>query len=274
MRMFKKMQQGNLKLYDSTLATLSVSFSRELQLDLAESLLNQISDCLYPHPYNALLASCDALNQPEWAVRVFAKMRLHSHCSLKNLDANENVDLQWNTSLLLQLTVELTVETRENKKERRTKNAVRKKRSYCKEQKQQKQRNFYRRKQACSPLPTSLIHKHCGFVHCATAKHAASRDTPRQSSFGSAIRELTPPSNESQPFIGDSITVQAAEFLQHTLRSEYPPLRGRNQKMVRKRQSTETLSTHTLCRLIPAGDFFSPAPTFTDEPPLPKPKII
>ncbi|KAL5074967.1 hypothetical protein RYX36_013951 [Vicia faba] len=33
----------------------------ELQLDLAESLLNQISDCLYPHPYNALLASCDAL---------------------------------------------------------------------------------------------------------------------------------------------------------------------------------------------------------------------
>ncbi|KAL5077553.1 hypothetical protein RYX36_016537 [Vicia faba] len=79
------MQQGNLKLYDSTLATLSVSFSRELQLDLAESLLNQISDSLYPHPYNALLASCDALNQPERAVRVFAKMRLHSHRSLKNL---------------------------------------------------------------------------------------------------------------------------------------------------------------------------------------------
>jgi hypothetical protein len=55
------MQQENLKLYDSTLATLSVTFSRELQLDLAESLLNQISECLYPHPYNALLASCDAL---------------------------------------------------------------------------------------------------------------------------------------------------------------------------------------------------------------------
>ncbi|KAL5053560.1 hypothetical protein RYX36_034242, partial [Vicia faba] len=51
----------NLKLYDSILATLLVSFSRELQLDLAESLLNQISYCLYPHPYNALLASCDAL---------------------------------------------------------------------------------------------------------------------------------------------------------------------------------------------------------------------
>ncbi|XP_045824397.1 pentatricopeptide repeat-containing protein At1g76280-like isoform X1 [Trifolium pratense] len=75
MRMFKKMQQENLKLYDSTLATLSITFSRELQLDLAESLLNQISECSYPHPYNALLASCDALNQPERAVRVFAKMR-------------------------------------------------------------------------------------------------------------------------------------------------------------------------------------------------------
>ncbi|KEH26675.1 PPR containing plant-like protein [Medicago truncatula] len=75
MRMLKKMQQENLKLVDSTLATLSVAFSRELQLDLAESLLNQISECLYPHPYNALLASCDALNQPERAVRVFAKMR-------------------------------------------------------------------------------------------------------------------------------------------------------------------------------------------------------
>lgn len=55
------MQQENLKPYDSTLATLSVTCSKELQLDLAESLLNQISECLHPHPYNALLASCDAL---------------------------------------------------------------------------------------------------------------------------------------------------------------------------------------------------------------------
>jgi len=55
------MQQENLKIHDSTLATLSVTFSRELQLDLAESLLNQISECLHPHPYNALLVSCDAM---------------------------------------------------------------------------------------------------------------------------------------------------------------------------------------------------------------------
>ncbi|RDY12998.1 Pentatricopeptide repeat-containing protein, partial [Mucuna pruriens] len=71
----KEMQQKNLKPYDSTLATLSITCSKALQLDLAEALLNQISDCLYPHPYNALLASCNALNQPERAVRVFAKMK-------------------------------------------------------------------------------------------------------------------------------------------------------------------------------------------------------
>ncbi|KAK7280796.1 hypothetical protein RJT34_25863 [Clitoria ternatea] len=75
MEVLIKMQQKNLKPYDSTLATLSVTCSKALQLDLAEALLNQISECLIPHPYNALLASCDALNQPERAVRVFAKMK-------------------------------------------------------------------------------------------------------------------------------------------------------------------------------------------------------
>ncbi|WVY89052.1 hypothetical protein V8G54_037967 (chloroplast) [Vigna mungo] len=71
----KKMQQKNLKPNDSTLATLSITCSKALQLDLAEAFLNQISECLYPHPYNALLASCDELNQPERAVQVFAKMK-------------------------------------------------------------------------------------------------------------------------------------------------------------------------------------------------------
>ncbi|XP_014504630.1 pentatricopeptide repeat-containing protein At1g76280 isoform X2 [Vigna radiata var. radiata] len=71
----KKMQQKKLKPNDSTLATLSITCSKALQLDLAEAFLNQISECLYPHPYNALLASCDELNQPERAVQVFAKMK-------------------------------------------------------------------------------------------------------------------------------------------------------------------------------------------------------
>ncbi|KAL5099843.1 hypothetical protein RYX36_004170 [Vicia faba] len=47
----------NLNLFDESLATLSVSFSRELKFDLAESLLNRVSDFLYLHPYNALLPS-------------------------------------------------------------------------------------------------------------------------------------------------------------------------------------------------------------------------
>nr|KYP65227.1 Pentatricopeptide repeat-containing protein At1g76280 family [Cajanus cajan] len=71
----EKMQQKNLKPYDSTLATLSITCSKALQLDLAEALLNKIAECQCPHPYNVLLASCDALNQPERALRVFAKMK-------------------------------------------------------------------------------------------------------------------------------------------------------------------------------------------------------
>jgi len=57
----KKMEQKNLKPNDSTLVTLSITCSKALQLDLAEAFLNQISGCLYPHPYNALLASCNKL---------------------------------------------------------------------------------------------------------------------------------------------------------------------------------------------------------------------
>ncbi|QHN88265.1 hypothetical protein HN51_042351 [Arachis hypogaea] len=71
----KKMKQNNLKPLDSTLAALSVSCSRALELDLAEALLNQIAG--YPHlyPYGALLAACDEMDQPERALRVFAKMK-------------------------------------------------------------------------------------------------------------------------------------------------------------------------------------------------------
>ncbi|KAG4955236.1 hypothetical protein JHK87_040830 [Glycine soja] len=83
-RVLKKMQQKNLKPYDSTLASLSITCSKALQLDLAEAFLNQISECVYPNPYNALLASCNQLvssnvkvqnkSQPERAIRVFAKI--------------------------------------------------------------------------------------------------------------------------------------------------------------------------------------------------------
>ncbi|KAL4372467.1 hypothetical protein AHAS_Ahas06G0268700 [Arachis hypogaea] len=61
MEILKKMKQNNLKPLDSTLAALSVSCSRALELDLAEAFLNQIAG--YPHlyPYGALLAACDEM---------------------------------------------------------------------------------------------------------------------------------------------------------------------------------------------------------------------
>ncbi|KAF7817683.1 pentatricopeptide repeat-containing protein [Senna tora] len=71
----KVMRQKNLKPYNSTLATLSICCSEAQELDIAEALLNQISEYPHPHPYNALLASCDKMNQPERAVRVLAKMK-------------------------------------------------------------------------------------------------------------------------------------------------------------------------------------------------------
>lgn len=57
----KIMQQRDLKPYDSTLATLSMSCSKSLELDLAENMLDQITECSHPHPFNALLAACDTL---------------------------------------------------------------------------------------------------------------------------------------------------------------------------------------------------------------------
>ena len=55
------MQQKNLKPYDSTLATIAISCSKGLELDLAESLLVQTSKSLYVHPYNAFLEACDTM---------------------------------------------------------------------------------------------------------------------------------------------------------------------------------------------------------------------
>lgn len=57
----KSMQQRNLKPYDRTLATLSISCCRALDLDLAETLLDQISIYSHPHVFNAFLAAFDIL---------------------------------------------------------------------------------------------------------------------------------------------------------------------------------------------------------------------
>ncbi|CAL8113903.1 unnamed protein product [Prunus armeniaca] len=75
MEILRIMQQRNLKPYDSTLANLSIGCSKVLELDFAEALLDQISECSYPHPFNAFLAACDTVDQPERAVQMLAKMK-------------------------------------------------------------------------------------------------------------------------------------------------------------------------------------------------------
>lgn len=75
MKVLKLMQQKKLKPLDSTLAALSISCSKDLELDLAEAFLNQMAECDRPYPYNALLKACDILDTPERGVRVFGKMK-------------------------------------------------------------------------------------------------------------------------------------------------------------------------------------------------------
>lgn len=53
------MQQSDLKPYDPTIATVSMSCSKAVELDLAEDMLDQMTECLHPHPFNSLLVACD-----------------------------------------------------------------------------------------------------------------------------------------------------------------------------------------------------------------------
>ncbi|KAG2254460.1 hypothetical protein Bca52824_084596 [Brassica carinata] len=75
MTLLKVMQEQNLKPYNSTLAAVSAYCSKAFQVDLAEHLLDQVSECSYAYPFNNLLAACDSLDQPERAVRVLARMK-------------------------------------------------------------------------------------------------------------------------------------------------------------------------------------------------------
>ncbi|GFP87155.1 pentatricopeptide repeat-containing protein at1g76280 [Phtheirospermum japonicum] len=71
----KVMQQKNMKPHDSTLAVISVSCSKGLELDLAETFLAQISKCDRAYPFNAFLEACDNLDRPDRAVGILAKMK-------------------------------------------------------------------------------------------------------------------------------------------------------------------------------------------------------
>ncbi|VVA95475.1 unnamed protein product [Arabis nemorensis] len=75
MKLLKVMQQRNMKPYDTTLAWVSAWCSKALQVDLAEHLLDQVSESSYTYAFNNLLAACNSLGQPERAIRVLARMK-------------------------------------------------------------------------------------------------------------------------------------------------------------------------------------------------------
>ncbi|URE38977.1 PPR repeat [Musa troglodytarum] len=77
MKVVKMMQERNIKPYNNTFAVLSVGYSRTLELDMAESFSDKISDKLPKniHTFNTLLAACCFMDEPERAVRVLAKIK-------------------------------------------------------------------------------------------------------------------------------------------------------------------------------------------------------
>lgn len=75
MEALKVMLERNMKPYDVTLATIAVSCSRALELDMAEVLLDKISEFPYSYPYNAFLQACDIMDQLERGVRLLGKMK-------------------------------------------------------------------------------------------------------------------------------------------------------------------------------------------------------
>ncbi|XP_047975263.1 pentatricopeptide repeat-containing protein At1g76280 isoform X1 [Salvia hispanica] len=75
MEVLNIMRQKNMKPSDSTLAALSVSCSRGLQLDLAETFLDQVSKCNHVNIFNEFLKACDTVDKPERAIRVWARMK-------------------------------------------------------------------------------------------------------------------------------------------------------------------------------------------------------
>eukprot|EP01018_Ginkgo_biloba_P036271 Gb_37339 [translate_table: standard] len=78
MRVVKAMENKNLKPNNFTYATLAIGYSKSLELDLAEAMLDQMvnKQPQYIHPFNSLLAACRLADEPERGVRVLARMRL------------------------------------------------------------------------------------------------------------------------------------------------------------------------------------------------------
>ncbi|KAM0941752.1 putative tetratricopeptide-like helical domain superfamily, pentacotripeptide-repeat region of PRORP [Dioscorea sansibarensis] len=77
MRLIEALEMKNIKPYDETLAVLSIASSKDLELELAESLLGAISHGLpkYIHAFHIFLAACNVVDEPERAIHMLAKMK-------------------------------------------------------------------------------------------------------------------------------------------------------------------------------------------------------
>ncbi|CAM8914516.1 unnamed protein product [Rhodiola kirilowii] len=75
LKMLKEMQMNKVYPCETSLASLSVSCSKALKLDLAKDLLDKVPGNVGVLPFNAFLAACVALDKPEIAVRVLSRMK-------------------------------------------------------------------------------------------------------------------------------------------------------------------------------------------------------
>lgn len=75
LKLLKVMEETHIKPLGTTLAILSIACSKIFELDLAEALLDRMVENPCTSAFNALLAACDILDQPERAVCILAKMK-------------------------------------------------------------------------------------------------------------------------------------------------------------------------------------------------------
>ncbi|XP_049932880.1 pentatricopeptide repeat-containing protein At1g76280 isoform X2 [Nymphaea colorata] len=82
MQVVEAMKMKKLALDNALLSIVAVGYSKCLELDLAEGMLNQLDDNSpkYIYPFNYLLAACEIQDEPERAIRVFEKIK---HLNIK-----------------------------------------------------------------------------------------------------------------------------------------------------------------------------------------------
>uniref|UniRef100_A0A7N0RH55 Pentatricopeptide repeat-containing protein n=1 Tax=Kalanchoe fedtschenkoi TaxID=63787 RepID=A0A7N0RH55_KALFE len=75
LKVLKEMRNKNMEPCESSLASLSISCSKALQLNFAEALLYMVSGRVGVLPFNSFLRACAALDKPELAKRMLSRMK-------------------------------------------------------------------------------------------------------------------------------------------------------------------------------------------------------